>query len=364
MKIIQNFFNTIKLENTKTKSDPVAINLDEGQTIYFKRGKMYKVYPTDEESWYDARYLVSDDVLYDLENISDIKKIPVPKFDKSDDMMSGYGVTGSLDYVLRMKAGKFYNRSEKELCSACLWKSTELMFSSGIGWKKEDYMRIVYWHNELGMFDDAKKAEKYLYNHAIFKENPFDLSAKESLEYIERDLKRFKCDLVIVHDYGSGCCEQCAKMRSRIYSFSGKNKKYPELPKYAREHGNFHPGCRCTLSLFFENIDNEIYYKGERINADKVRNRPFYDDRDEREKKLYQEFLQRQKDNEQDIINRINKSIEKGVCKIEYDSIVLRIPELAPKSLQAYIRMKTSKSKNFMKLYTIAKEKGINIKID
>ena len=39
-----------------------SIDIPDAQTIYFKNGEMYKVYPTDKESWYDARYLVSDGV--------------------------------------------------------------------------------------------------------------------------------------------------------------------------------------------------------------------------------------------------------------------------------------------------------------
>ena len=100
------------------------IDIPDAQTIYFKNGEMYKVNPTDKESWYDARYLVSDGVKYDLENLDDLKRIPVPKFPPHQNIMEGYGVTGNLDYVLRMKAGSFYNRKDKIMCSACLWKCT------------------------------------------------------------------------------------------------------------------------------------------------------------------------------------------------------------------------------------------------
>lgn len=98
MSLIQKVFEKFRAENNMDKQ-PNA------QTIYFKDGKMYKVYPTDKESWYNARYLVSDGKTYDLENIEDIRKIPIPKFDIYDDKMTGYGITGSLDYVIRMKAG-------------------------------------------------------------------------------------------------------------------------------------------------------------------------------------------------------------------------------------------------------------------
>ena len=107
-------FNKIKSVFNSSSDD-----VPDAQTIYFKNGEMYKVYPTDKESWYDARYLVSDGVKYDLENLDDLKRIPVPKFPPHQNIMEGYGVTGNLDYVLRMKAGSFYNRKDKIRCSAC-----------------------------------------------------------------------------------------------------------------------------------------------------------------------------------------------------------------------------------------------------
>ena len=146
-------FNKIKSVFNSSSDD-----VPDAQTIYFKNGEMYKVYPTDKESWYDARYLVSDGVKYDLENLDDLKRIPVPKFPAHQNIMDGYGVTGNLDYVLRMKAGSFYNRKDKIRCSACLWKCTELMLAHPLSWEESHFYRIVQWHVEMGMFDEADKA--------------------------------------------------------------------------------------------------------------------------------------------------------------------------------------------------------------
>ena len=146
-------FNKIKSVFNSSSDD-----VPDAQTIYFKNGEMYKVYPTDKESWYDARYLFSDGVKYDLENLDDLKRIPVPKFPAHQNIMDGYGVTGNLDYVLRMKAGSFYNRKDKIRCSACLWKCTELMLAHPLSWEESHFYRIVQWHVEMGMFDEADKA--------------------------------------------------------------------------------------------------------------------------------------------------------------------------------------------------------------
>ena len=128
-------FNKIKSVFNSSSDD-----VPDAQTIYFKNGEMYKVYPTDKESWYDARYLVSDGVKYDLENLDDLKRIPVPKFPAHQNIMEGYGVTGNLDYVLRMKAGSFYNRKDKNNVSACLWKCTELMLAHPLSWEVKSFL--------------------------------------------------------------------------------------------------------------------------------------------------------------------------------------------------------------------------------
>ena len=164
-------------------------DVPDAQTIYFKNGEMYKVYPTDKESWYDARYLVSDGVKYDLENLDDLKRIPVPKFPTHQNIMDGYGVTGNLDYVLRMKAGSFYNRKDKIRCSACLWKCTELMFAHPfLSWDESHFYRIVQWHVEMGMFDEADKAEKYIYSVLDHDANYQQLinHIKDNPEYIKQ----------------------------------------------------------------------------------------------------------------------------------------------------------------------------------
>ncbi len=172
MALIQKIIERLKLESSANSFVP------DGQTIYFINGKMYKVYPTDQESWYDARYLVSDNRIYDLENIEHIRMIPIPAFKRLEN--DQYGVTGALDYVLRMKAGAFFTRKEKELCSACLWKATEMMFANPLcSWSKKDYIRLIQWHQKLDMMDEADRAKRYLESKGmIFTE--YELQTKKS----------------------------------------------------------------------------------------------------------------------------------------------------------------------------------------
>lgn len=142
------------------------------QTIYFVDGQLHKIVGKDENNWYDADILVSDGTTYDLRNIESIQKIPVPHF-KYSNPFDGYGVTGSLDYVLRMKAGNCFNREEKQLCSALLWKSTELMIANKFcAWRQKDFERLVKWHYQMGMDDEAEKGVKFLADHGMVMINP------------------------------------------------------------------------------------------------------------------------------------------------------------------------------------------------
>lgn len=191
-------FNKIKSVFNSSSDD-----VPDAQTIYFKNGEMYKVYPTDKESWYDARYLVSDGVKYDLENLDDLKRIPVPKFPPHKNIMEGYGVTGNLDYILRMKAGSFYNRKDKIMCSACLWKCTELMLAHPLSWEESHFYRIVQWHVEMGMFDEADKAEKYIYS-------VLDHDANYRITALLRNLIQIFSDLCYIPIHSSANTKFCA----------------------------------------------------------------------------------------------------------------------------------------------------------
>ena len=151
-----------KIMNMLKMGEETPINPD-AQTIYFKDGKLYKVYPTDEESWYDARYLVSDGKTYDLENVDDIKKIPIPNFNKFDPMMEGYGVTGSLDYVIRMKAANARKKGLIAESDELYRKAIILMQKSGIGYDIKPYLYFAKDLLREGRFEESEIEEKRAY---------------------------------------------------------------------------------------------------------------------------------------------------------------------------------------------------------
>ena len=337
----------------------VSLNEPDKQTAYFRNGVMYKTLEDLETYYYDARFIVSDGITYDTQNLEDIRNIQIPNFPNHAE-----DVTKNLDYVLRMKARLLHDRNEKELCSAMLWKSTELMLHSPIGWSNEDYNRIIYYHNELGMFDEAEKARKFLQTSTPFGKfyqmSQIDANALRQKEYLFSLINNTGEDLVLFQDTGAPCCSECAKMLGRVYSVYGKNKKFPKLPDYVKVHGNFHHNCRCSMDLWSESLD-KINHRGKKADAIAMSHRPYVDDRTQDQIDGYQKYLEDYKKQQENLKSRYEYSIRRGKCQIEYDKILEFIPELAPKSLKGYMRMKQMNTKNFLKLKERAESFGINI---
>lgn len=353
----------IMQQNSADKSTTAITSIpDSKRVVYFKNGFYSTMKPPPPPNLYENRdliynadFLVSDGVKYDLSDISDIRSIKVPDF-RSDN--SGSPVY-SLDYALRMRASTCSNNEQHELCSAFLWKSTELMLANtDMNWRRKDFNRLIYWHNEMGMFDEAEKAKAYLNQFELYTANRFDLLAKQFRDTAFRNAKSFNSDLVVFHDQAMGCCDTCSKYIGRVYSISGRSIKFPRLPEYAKEHGNFHPGCRCVMQAY---LGGEIYLHGKSCNALIASARPYRDTRKKEEIEAYDRALKAMVAERAEEERRLEYSRLKGINRIEYFAIKKALPDLAPKTLTGYIRMKNSNSKNFIKLQERAKAIGITI---
>ena len=325
MKIISKLLNVLKL-------------VDDEMCVYFKNGVLQKFTPTECTSYYSTRYLISDGIKYDLENELEIKSIKIPKF-KNVDLMDEYGVTGILDYVMRMKAGHLRDSGKKELSIICLRKATELMISSPISWQENDYLRIVRWLIEDGRFDEAEKEEKFLKA-----ELPLVFDRKKMNRHLfNKNLefsKDFNTDLVEASHHFS-CSSEEAKYRGRIFSVTGKDKRFPRLSQEILDCGlSFHPFIFGISTL-------SACRKGEEI---KYSSRPFIDDRASEEIKNHEEY-----------IDKINRDKQRDLDRKEYYRVVHTLPDIAPKSFSAYTRMKNAKSDNFLKVVVKVKEVGIEI---
>lgn len=320
------------------------------QTIYFKNFQLFKVVGKDESNWYDADVLVLDGKSYDLNSIDSINSIPIITSDFID-TTGEFGTTGMLDYVLRMKAGHCYTRKEKKLCSALLWKSTELMqHNKSCLWQSKDYQRLIYWHCDLGMLDEANEAERYLKEKDLLDNNVFDSCASRIGASVLQNCKEYDIDFVVFHNHWE-CCGECAAMNGRVYSISGKDKVFPKLPEYAKRNGNFHPGCRCTMSPYF---GGDIFYRGDRVDAIKASLRPFVDDRTPEQKQEYEDFVNR-------VAAEQEYEKQKLADKKEYSFLLKKFPDETPKSFGSYRRMKNGNTSGFKKLQEKAHREGIEI---
>lgn len=139
-------------------------------------------------------------------------------------------------------------------------------------------------------------------------------------------------------DFPNPSDEKTAMYRGRIYSISGKDKRFPKLPKDIFD-------TEIILYPFLYGISEPLYCKpGKEI---EFSNRPFTDTRSPKEKQEYDDI--------------VRKKLETEKNHADYDWILKNLPEIAPKSLSGYVRMRNSNSANYQKLVESARQKGYTI---
>lgn len=149
----------------------------------------------------------------------------------------------------------------------------------------------------------------------------------------------------LVYFSGSKLCPLCSIYNRRIFSKSGKDKRFPPIAKLP---DNLHSvNCpECGTYLGFSNY-YAINVDGELKSHISESNRPFTDIRTISEKQLYETEKQ-------------NKLL-KEQTKVEYSWLCENFPDIAPKSLSGYSRMKNSNSANYQKILLLMKEKGFDV---
>ena len=112
---------------------------------HFKNGVLCNVFPRnkaisldeDRQTAYDARYIVSDGIKYDLENPDSIKAIPIPNC--KDDSSMPY-VTRDLGNILKMRANR---ENRPHIAVPLTYKAANIMMFSPISWDKKDFYMII-----------------------------------------------------------------------------------------------------------------------------------------------------------------------------------------------------------------------------
>ena len=124
-------------------------------------------------------------------------------------------------------------------------------------------------------------------------------------------------------------CEKCAMFQGRVYSLSGKDKRFPALMKTAFKSGyrNIHPNCRHVIVPYIE----EMHTNKEIQQAIADSNKTFEDKRSGAEKGLY---------NKQQADNRQIRQ-----DRYQYERYKARLGEDAPKSFHAFRKMKKAGGK-------------------
>lgn len=147
-------------------------------------------------------------------------------------------------------------------------------------------------------------------------------------------------DLVESSDIAA-CCERCAKYRRRIYSLTGRDRRFPKLPH------DFNSYC-CGLALYpyIWGVSEPAFTCRSVI---QYSNRPFIDDRTVKQKEDYQKLLDLRETEKQ-------KKHDKEV----YHQLVSILPDDAPKSFSAFRRMKNSNSSSYIALKRKAQSVGLD----
>ncbi len=135
-------------------------------------------------------------------------------------------------------------------------------------------------------------------------------------------------------------CDKCSQFQGRVYSLSGKDKRFPSLMQTAFKSGyrNVHPNCRHSIIPYIE----EMHTDKENQQAVTDGGKPFEDKRSDAEKGLYSK---QQADNRQ--IRQDRYQYERYKAKLGVD---------APKGFHAFRRIKKADSKAWDSLQ--AKYKG------
>ena len=287
---------------------------------------------------------------YDFNSIEGISSIPVPCKE-----VNGDSVTGRVDYYLHKKCfADHWNAGRTELALACLRKAQELMFVSDMIWSRKDFLRLVTHLYEAGYNEEAEmqlnRIDAFLSKQDIVQET-FS-GALTSAQFLETDLLE-------LYSY-SPYCKECAKYVNRIYSISGKDRRFPSLKEAAKDCQH---ELRClSFTPFVYGVHEPAF---ECKNIIKHSNRPFRDERTTEEVKRYDDWVAMIQKMDEDKAKQEARMIENAKTK-KQDMQTLQwlqenLPSIAPKSLSGFRRMRTTNSKNYQKLVEEARELGMEI---
>ncbi len=314
----------------------------------------------------EAQWLESH---YDFNSIDGVNRIPLVKGLRCP---TTRGVTGQLYYYLRKKAYDHEANGNMELAVACMRKSSELaMLDCGDRIQKEELYPLIRILARNGQIEEAVAEKEFVDKYCEQQRDNLD---KELFNRAISDAKGVGTDYVIMSANGA-VCPECAKYQGRVYSISGKSKKFPKLPEFFFETGRVHPGCTHTFSPYIDGVTdpmleytldvhplkNKLYGR----NIVVFSNRPFSDDRTEAVKVEANAYLSKvEAQNTLDKRNEdcmIESEAKRGQEARDFRWLQENCPEKCPKSVTGFRRMKTQNTRNYQALKQFAAEHGREI---
>lgn len=269
---------------------------------------------------------------YDYSTVQSIMSIPIPKYEPLHGLTSP---VNNIEYILQRKATEFKKSGRMDLAIACLRKSNEIMPYSNFSWSKDDYLRLVKYLQYDGQFEQAEK------ELALIEKAHPDLFFGNQM--INPQISKITEDLVWFS--ANRLCPYCSIYNNRVYSRSGKDRRFPSFSLLPNDLKVINcPKCNTFLG-FSACYDFDI--DGSLKKNIKDSNRPFKDLRTKEEKEFYKA----------EVIKQTNAKL----AKTEYLWLCQNLPNIAPKSLSGYTRMKKSKSVNYQKIVSAAKDAGFQI---
>lgn len=276
---------------------------------------------------------------YDLETLEGIRAIKIPKYSKINGLQSP---TENIEYILQRKATEHKKNGRMDLAIECLRKSNEIMPYSNFTWQAKDYLRLVKYLERDGRHVEAQRElEKLQKQHPdIFKSSSERIRNGNKSRMLQLSSNGY--DYVKFTEHYPTCAE-CSKYQGRVFSLSGKDKRFPRLPEHIIKSGQIHKDCKHIMTPYII----ELQSPQELRDAILFSNRPLVDSRSDEEKALYEK---QQYETMISIKDREN-----------YYKLCEKLPDIAPKSLSSYRRMKNANTTNYQKLVAKAKDIGLDI---
>lgn len=318
----------------------------------------YQKMRCEEEIWLEQHF--------DLKSIDGINRIPAKNGLRCPITT---GVTGQLYYFLRRKAYEFEEEGNMDLAVACMRKSSELAkLDYGDCIQKQELYPLVKILARNGQIEEATAEKEFIDRYC--KEQQAKLENK-SFQRAVTQTSQSGSDLIIMDAHGAACPE-CAKFQGRVYSISGKSKKFPKAPEFYHQYGSVHRGCSHIFFPYYDSItDPGLDYtlsvhplKNKKYGRDIVTfsNRPFVDDRTDEAKAEAEAFrLKRAELESQERYNEehmIEFEAKRGADARDFFWIRENLPDKCPKTITGYRRMKTQNTKNYQQLKELAAGRG------